>query len=83
MDPLYRRIQTRLAHTGFTRACPICNEESVRLHYLGFRRIVKERSSPDYVDSFLDDLVESNGSVNWCEAPSGSNCTFGSGSCKY
>jgi hypothetical protein len=52
--------------------CPICGEELVKLHYLGVRRIVKERDSPEYVGSFIDDLVDENGSVNWCEAPSGS-----------
>jgi hypothetical protein len=32
----------------------------------------KERSSLDYVGSFIDDLVNSDGSVNWFEAHSGS-----------
>jgi hypothetical protein len=57
--------------------CPICGEELVRLHYLGVRRIVKVRGSPDYVGSFLDDLVNDDGSVNWCEAPSGSCGSYG------
>jgi hypothetical protein len=52
--------------------CPICGEELVKLHYLGVRRIVKDGESPDYVGSFIDDLVDSDGSLNWCEAPSGS-----------
>jgi hypothetical protein len=63
--------------------CPICGEELVKLHYLGLRRIVKERDSPDYVGSFLDDLADENGSVNWVEAPSGSYGSFGSGSGEY
>jgi hypothetical protein len=52
--------------------CPICGEELVKLHYLGARRVVKERGSPSYVGSFSDDLVDCDGSLNWCEAPSGS-----------
>ena len=52
--------------------CPICGEELVKLHYLGVRRIAKERGSLDYVGSFVDDLVDVDGSVNWCEAHSGS-----------
>jgi hypothetical protein len=52
--------------------CPICGEELVKLHYLGARRIVKERDSPEYVGSFVDDLVGSDGALNWCEASSGS-----------
>lgn len=52
--------------------CPICGEELVKLHYLGVRRIAKERGSPEYVGSFVDDLVDADGSVNWCEAHSGS-----------
>jgi hypothetical protein len=60
--------------------CPICGEELVKLHYLGVRRIVKERGSPDYVGCFVDDLVDSDGSLNWCEASSGSYRNYGSGS---
>jgi hypothetical protein len=59
--------------------CPICGEELVKLRYLGVRRIVKERDLPDYVGSFVDDLVDSDGSPNWCEAPSGSYGSFGGG----
>jgi hypothetical protein len=51
--------------------CPICGEELVKLHYLGVRRIVKERDSPVYVGSFVDDLVDESGSANWCEASKG------------
>ncbi len=46
--------------------------ELVKLHYVGVRRIVKNRDSPDYVGSFIDDLYGADGSPNWCEAPSGS-----------
>jgi hypothetical protein len=46
--------------------CPICGEELVKLHYLGFRRIVKERDSPDFVGSFVDDLEEDGRQV-WVE----------------
>jgi hypothetical protein len=60
--------------------CPICGEELVKLHYLGVRRIVKERGSPDYIGSFVDDLVDSDGSLNWCESSSGSYVQSGSGS---
>jgi hypothetical protein len=35
------------------------------------------------VGSFLDDLVDESGSVNWCEAPSGSYGSFGSGGYGY
>jgi hypothetical protein len=52
--------------------CPICGEELVKLHYLGIRRIVKEREKEGFVYSFLDDLVDGDGSPNWCEAHSGS-----------
>ena len=52
--------------------CPICHEELVKLHYLGVRHIVKERGSPEYVGSFIDDLIGADGSPNWCEARSGS-----------
>jgi uncharacterized protein with PIN domain len=52
--------------------CPICNEELVKLHYLGVRRIVKVKGACDYVGSFVDDLVDGDGSVNWCEAHSSS-----------
>jgi hypothetical protein len=52
--------------------CPICGEELVKLYYLGIRRIMNESDSPDYVGSFIDDLVGSDGSLNWCEAHSGS-----------
>jgi len=52
--------------------CPICSEELVKLHYSGARRIVKDRGACGYVASFVDDLVDGDGSVNWCEASSGS-----------
>ena len=45
----------------------------VKLHHLGVRRIVKERGSPEFVGSFIDDLVDSDGQLNWCEASSGSH----------
>jgi hypothetical protein len=38
----------------------------------GVRRIVKDRNSPDYVSCFIDDLVDSDGSLNWVEASRGS-----------
>lgn len=38
--------------------------ELVKLHYLGLRRIVKERDSPECVGSFIDDLVDGDGSPN-------------------
>ena len=33
-----------------------------------------------FVYSFVDDLVDENGSVNWCEATSGGYSSFASGS---
>jgi hypothetical protein len=63
----YRRLKVRVEKRK--SLCPICGEELVKLHYLGVRRIVKERGSPDYVGSFVDDLVDENGSPNWVEAP--------------
>ena len=60
--------------------CPICGEELVKLRYLGVRRIVKDRDSPDYIGSFVDDLVDGDGSPNWCEASSGSYHNYGGGS---
>ena len=52
--------------------CPICGEELVRLHHLGIRQIVKDRNSPEFIASFVDDLVDDDGALNWCEASSGS-----------
>jgi hypothetical protein len=66
----YRKLKVKVEKKK--SLCPICGEELVKLHYLGVRRIVKERGSPDYVGSFVDNLVDESGSVNWCEAPSGS-----------
>ena len=54
------------------RICPICSEELVKLHHLGIRRIIKDRDSPEFVGSFVDDLVDDDGALNWCEASSGS-----------
>jgi hypothetical protein len=58
-------------------------EELVKLHYLGVRRIIKESGSPDYVGSFIGDLVDNDGSPNWREAPRGSYGSFGSSSYEY
>ena len=58
--------------------CPICGEELVRLHYIGVQRIVRERGEHGYVCSFVDDLVDVDGSPNWCESSSGS---YDYGSC--
>jgi len=60
--------------------CPICGEELVKLNYLGFRVIVRDRNRAGFVGSFLDDLVDGNASADWCEAPSESFGRFGSGS---
>lgn len=66
----YRRLKVKVEKRK--SLCPICGEELVKLHYLGVKRIAKERGSPDYVGSFIDDLVGSDCSHNWCEAHSGS-----------
>ncbi len=66
----YRKLKVKVEKKK--EFCPICGEELVKLHHLGARRIVKERDSPEFVVSFIDDLVDSDGSPNWCEAPSGS-----------
>jgi hypothetical protein len=66
----YRKLKVKVEKRK--SLCPICGEELVKLHYLGVRRIVKERDSPEYVGSFVDDLVDSDGSLNWVEAHSGS-----------
>jgi hypothetical protein len=66
----YRKLKVKVEKKK--SLCPICGEELVKLHYLGVKRIVKERDSPDYVGSFVDDLVDESGSLNWCEASSGS-----------
>lgn len=60
--------------------CPICGEDLVKLHYLGGRCIVKKRTSPDYVGSFIDDLVDIDGFPIWVESPSCSYGRYGSGS---
>lgn len=41
-------------------------------------RIVRVKGEDGYVGSFVDDLVDGDGSVNWCEAPSGSYRSYGS-----
>ena len=66
----YRKLKVKVEKKK--DLCPICGEELVKLQYLGFRRIVKERDLPDYVGSFVDDLVESDGSAIWREVGSGS-----------
>ncbi len=66
----YRKLKVKIEKRK--SLCPICGEELVKLHYLGFRRIVKDRDSPEYVGRFFDDLVGSDGELNWCEAHSGS-----------
>jgi len=66
----YRKLKVKVEKRK--SLCPICGEELVKLHYLGVRRIVKERDSPEFGGSFIDDLVGSDGSPNWCEAPSSS-----------
>ena len=48
--------------------CPICQEELVKLYHFGNMHIVKDRDSSDYVGCFYDDLVASDGSMNWVEA---------------
>jgi len=65
----YRKLKVKVEKRK--PLCPICGEELVKLHYLGVRRIVKEKGSPDYVGSFIDDLVDSDCSPNWVEADSG------------
>jgi hypothetical protein len=65
----YRRLKVTVERKK--DLCPICGEELVKLPYLGVRRIIKERGLADYVGSFIDDLVGSDGSPNWCEASSG------------
>jgi len=42
------------------------------LHYFGDRRIVKNKGESGYVGCFVDNLVGSDGLVNWVEAHSGS-----------
>jgi hypothetical protein len=66
----YRKLKVKVEKKK--QLCPICRGELVKLHYLGVRRIIKEKVSTDYVASFVDDLVDSDGSPNWCEVPSGS-----------
>ena len=66
----YRKLKVRVEKRK--SLCPICGEELVRLHHLGVRRIVKEKGKQGFVYSFLDDVVDSDGSPNWCEAHSGS-----------
>lgn len=66
----YRKLKVKVEKRK--SLCPICGKELVKLHYLGVRRIVKEREKEGFVYSFVDDLVDGEGSPNWCEAPSGS-----------
>jgi hypothetical protein len=62
----YRKLKVKVKKRK--SLCPIWGEELVKLHYLGVKRIVKERSSPKYVGSFIDDLVDSDGLPNSREA---------------
>ena len=66
----YRKLKVRVEKRK--SLCPVCHEESVKLWYMGRRRIVKVKGTPDYVGSFVDDLVESDGSAIWREVGSGS-----------
>jgi hypothetical protein len=66
----YRKLKVKVEKRK--SFCPICGEELVKLHHLGVGHIVKDRTSPDYVGSFIDDLVDIDGSLNWVEAHSGS-----------
>jgi hypothetical protein len=66
----YRKLKVKVEKKK--SLCPICSEELVKLHHLGVRRIVKDRGSPEFVGSFVDDLVDNYGALNWCEASSGS-----------
>ena len=74
----YRRLKVTVEKKK--ALCPICGEELVKLRYLGVRRIVKAKGECGYVGSFVDDLVDGDGSPNWVEAPSGSYVKSGSGS---
>jgi hypothetical protein len=70
----YRRLKVKVAKKK--ALCPICGEELVKLRYLGVRRIVKVKGERGYVGSFVDDMVDGNDLPNWCEAPSGSYCSY-------
>lgn len=66
----YRKLKVKIEKRK--SLCPVCGEELVKLHYLGVRRIARAKDESGYVASFVDDLVDNDGSPNWCEAPSGS-----------
>ncbi|MDH5374331.1 MAG: hypothetical protein OEY40_02535 [Candidatus Bathyarchaeota archaeon] len=66
----YRKLKVKVEKRK--SLCPICGEELVKLHYLGVRCIVKAKGERGYVPSFVDDLVDDDGSPNWLEASSGS-----------
>ena len=66
----YRKLKVKVEKKK--SLCPICGEELVKLHYFGDSRIVKERDSPEFVGSFVDDLIGNDGALNWVEAHSGS-----------
>lgn len=66
----YRKLKVKVEKRK--SLCPICGEELAKLHHLGVRRIVKEKEKKGFVHSFVDDLVDENGSPNWCPAVSGS-----------
>ena len=73
----YRKLKVKVEKRK--SLCPICGEKLAKLRYFGDRRIVKQRDLPDFVGSFVDNLIGSDGSLNWCEASSGSSgcCGFG------
>jgi hypothetical protein len=64
----YRKLKVKVEKQK--SYCPICGEELVKLHYLGSKCIVS--TSSGYVGSFIDELVNGDGSPNWIEAASGS-----------
>ena len=68
----YRKLKVKVEKRK--SLCPICGEELVKLHHFGDRHIVKNTDESGYVGCFVDDLVGSDGLVNWCEARS---CSYG------
>jgi hypothetical protein len=65
-------IARKIAVPKRKASCPICGEELVRLYHLGARNIVKEMGAVDYVGCFYDDMIDADGSADYCEVVSGS-----------
>jgi hypothetical protein len=73
----YRKLKVSPDIACQRNVCPICHEKLKRVLHLGTRRIITVKGQHGYVDSFVDDSADGDGSPNYCEAFSS---RYGSGS---